>query len=348
MRTGDITIVFQGAVKAYTQRDTPSFADVVKRTRRALPGARVVVSTWEGAEVPKGIAVDEVLFSSDPGALAPLKLTDTKANNVNRQIASTRAGMDAVRTPYAVKLRTDCFLEHAGFIDLYESLLRRDGRSTRIVTSPFFTLDTSVFERIPFHVSDWFQFARSEVLQSYWRVPFMTAEAGAYYERYPHAEGSNVFERRFRAEYAVEQHICMHYARSLGYTVPNRLNDISTAVVESYCRFLADEIVVLDPWQSGLVFPKYRWANESVLQRINNVMHIDWLALSGQAALEDGEPSELANDIARRHRRKAMARWLFAASAPLHHVLFEQSGKGRFLRRQAMRAFRLLQGIARA
>lgn len=350
MKTSDITVVFQGALKGYTQRDTPSFVDVVRQTRKVLPGAKMVLSTWEGTEIPSAVALDKVLMSADPGPLAPLKLIDTKANNINRQIVTTQAGVRAAQTPYTLKLRTDTFLEHAGFIDFYETQLRRDGRDRRIVTSAFFTLDPAVFERIPYHVSDWFQFGLTKVLQAYWNAPFMSAEAGRYYETRPHPKDSNVFERQFRCQFAVEQHICMHYAQTLGYQAPARLNDTSGLVMGDYRRFLADEVMVLDPWQSGVVFSKYRWTHDSVLQGINNVMHLDWLAISGQPGLEghDGNSGDLARAIAKRRRLKSISQWLFEISSPLHGIIFEHSPKGRFIRRQAMRVFRALRGVVRA
>ncbi len=349
MKTSDITIVLQGSVKAYAQRDAVPFARILKRTREALPGATIIVSTWEGTDLPGSLPIDALVLSKDPGPLAPLKLTDFKSNNINRQIVSTQAGMRAVRTPYAVKLRTDCYLEHASFIDYYETQLRRDKRAERIVTSSFFTLDTAVFERIPYHVSDWFQFAPTEVLQAYWDAPLMSAAAGRFYENQPHVEGSNVFERRFRAEFAVEQHVGMHYAKRLGYTCPRYLNDTSGQVLRDYHRFLSRELLVLDPWQSGLVFPKYSWVNASVLQGINNFMHLDWLALTGEQSFDENQEAEsLKRLLAQRRRLKEVANWLFLISSPFHGLMFEQSLRGRFMRRQLMRAFRILRGIARA
>ena len=117
MRNADITIVFQGAFKPYVTQGKESFLRNVRKAKRVLPGAKIIVSTWKGAEIPSGLVVDDIVFSEDPGALPPLKLTDDKPNNANRQLLSTQAGLAAVTTPYAVKLRSDCYLEHAGFLD---------------------------------------------------------------------------------------------------------------------------------------------------------------------------------------------------------------------------------------
>lgn len=348
MKTDEITIVFQGAIKAYKQLGAPSFSEMVRNTRKVLPGSTIILATWEGAEIPKCLGVDEVVFVEDPGALAPLKLIDNKLNNINRQIASTRAGMRQVKTRYAVKLRTDSFLEHASFIDFYEKQVRRDGRSNRIVTSAFFTLDIRVFERIPYHVSDWFQFGLTDVLRAYWNVPFMTEEAGRYYETHSHVSGSNVFERRFRAQFAVEQYICMNYAGTIGYLVPEHISDTAAGVVADSQRFVATEVLVLDPWQCGFLLPKYQWVHVSVWQRINNLMHIDWLALSAQSALDDTEPADLQAALASRQRLKSFARWLFEISSPAHMMIFEQSIRGKILRRAAMKVFHFLRALGRA
>jgi hypothetical protein len=346
VNTSDITVVFQGAFKAHVPRDGPGFHEIVRRTRRSLPGSPIVLSTWEGADVPASFGIDEVVRSPDPGPLPPLKLTDRKPNNVNRQIVSTRAGMAAVRTPFAVKLRTDTLLEHAGFIDYFDTQARRDGHDRRIVTTAFFTLDASMFERIPYHVSDWFQFGRREILQAYWSAPLMTPDAARYHEHHAHERNSTVFERRFRSRFAVEQHLAAHYARMRGYACPRVLNDTAPDVMRDHERFLARELLILDPWQAGLVFPKYGWINQSTFQRVNNVMHVDWLALSGQPGFDDVEPAQVHRMISDRRRVKRFAYWLFAASRPFHRALFATSASGRFLRRQAMRAFRGMQRVA--
>lgn len=349
MNISDVTVVFQGAFKAHAPRDGKPFAQILKRTRQALPGAQIVVSTWAGTEVPGLFGIDHVVHSVDPGALAPLKLTDDKANNINRQIVSTRAGLAAVQTRYVVKMRTDCLLDHAGFIDFFVAQARRDGHERRIVAGAFFTLDATVLERIPYHVSDWFQFGLTEVLRDYWRIPLMTPAQGRHYESRVHAPHSNVFERRFRAEFAVEQYLALPYARQRGYLCPQYLNDIRPEVRADYQRFLAQEVLVLDPWHIGLVFPKYTWVNDSLVQRINNFMHLDWLALSpGHPGFDDAKPEFLRALLTRRRRLKALAGRLFDATQPLHGLIFGDSPLSRVVRRQAMRVFRLLQRLVGA
>jgi len=335
MKTADITLVFQGAFKPYITREYEHFARNIRLTRKALPGARVILSTWAGTELPPGLAIDAMVESEDPGGLAPLKLDDRKANNINRQLLSTQAGLAAVETSYAVKLRTDCFLEHAGFIDYYREQLALDAGRERLLASSFFTLDPTMFERLAYHLSDWFQFGPTPLLRDYWAAPPMSAKDARQYESQEHAPGSTVFERKFRARFAVEQHLCLHFAHERGYAVPHFLNDVSDAVLADYQRFLAQEVMLLDPWQIGLRFEKYGWVGASSFQRLNNLMHLDWLALANPQLAGCVDPEPLHALIERRRRQKELARLAFRHSAILHGLLFDPTRPRHPVRRLA-------------
>jgi hypothetical protein len=340
MKTADITLVFQGVFKPYVTREYENFARNIRLTRKTLPGARIVLSTWAGAEVPPGLALDALVESDDPGGLAPLKLDDRKGNNVNRQLLSTQAGLAAVNTPYAAKLRTDCFLEHAGFIDFYREQRVLDGGRERLLASSFFTLDPAMFERLAYHLSDWFQFGPTTLLRDYWAAPPMSSKDARQYEHQEHAAGSTVFERKFRARFAVEQHLCLHFAHARGYTVPRFLNDVSERVLADYQRFLAQEVMLLDPWQIGLRFDKYGWVGNSSFQRLNNLMHLDWLALANPQLAGVVEPAPLRALIEVRRRQKAWARQAFHYSAALHGLIFDPNRPHHPVRRLAARIVR--------
>jgi hypothetical protein len=349
IRVSDITLVFQGVFKAHVTRERDDFAANIRRTRRVLPGARIVLSTWAGTELPRGLPVDAVIESRDPGALAPLKLDDAKANNINRQLVTTQAGLAAVATPYAVKLRTDCFLEHAGFLDHYLEQRALDGGRERLLACSFFTLDPALFERLPYHLSDWFHFGPTTLLRDYWAAPPLGARDARHYERQPHVTASTVFERRFRARWAVEQYLCMRFAGERGYARPRYLNDVADAVLADYRRFLAREVMLLDPWQIGLRIDKYGGAIGSSFQRLNNLMHLDWLALADPDLCGRDGAAELRRLIECRQRQKRLASMVFRHSRALHGLLLDPSRTPHFmpslLRRVAVGVVRQLARI---
>lgn len=274
MNLQDITIVFQGAFSAHLGEDRFNFKEHLKHIRNILPGVKIFLSTWEGTYVPDKLRFDKVIFSKDPGGLAGIKHKEIdKANNINRQIITTLNGLKEVETTYAVKLRTDCFLEHADFIDYFKKFNKNDDR---ILSACFFTIDPYMYEHMPFHISDWFQFGRTENLLDYWNPPLMSKDDAMWYKENPYSENSGYFDKEFLAKFAVEQYIASNYAQKFGYETPRFHNDNRDEVLKSHNKFLAEKVIILDPWQIGLNFPKYNWAFGSKFASMNCIMFLDW------------------------------------------------------------------------
>jgi len=303
----DITVVFQGPVL----RGATSTAELIRQTRRALPRSRCVLSTWTGSDL-SDLPVDRVVLSDDPGGLPGIKCRDgaTESNNINRQLLSTQRGLRDVETRYAVKIRTDCALEHGDFLTSFEDI-HRGSAEARLLASSLFTIDPMMFEQMPYHVSDWFQFGETSALRTYWSAPFMSEPDATFYEQHPHAGHSTFMDRRFRTRLAVEQYLAVHYAQRLGFPVPAFHNDISGNVLDGHRRFLARHCIILDPWDIGLRFSKYEWAYRSSFQRLNCLLSMDWYRLY----LEEGgpplDPAPAASHLVSfRRSQKQMARLL--------------------------------------
>ena len=274
MNINDITVVFQGAFNAYIGEDKLDFKENLKNIRRILPGVKIILSTWEYSYVPDSFKFDKIIYNKDPGGLNGIKRREIdKANNINRQIISTYNGLNEVDTAYAIKLRTDCSLEHAGFIDYFKRFNRN---ADRFVASCFFTIDPEIYEHMPFHISDWFQFGKTETLLEYWNVPLMTKEEAAWYLSNEYSKGTSYFDKEFLAKFAVEQYLAINYAKKFNYEVPSYHNDNSEKILESHRRFLAEKVIILEPWQIGLNFPKYHWTYGSKFASMNCIMFLDW------------------------------------------------------------------------
>jgi len=302
----DLTIVFQGPIVPGPE----GTAGQILRTRRAFPRARVVLSTWERSDY-RGICVDQIVLSEDPGGLPGIKRRDgpNEFNNVNRQLRSTACGLAAVDTSHAIKIRSDCALGHDGVLRQFNHWLSA-GPASRLVASSLFTVDPQMFEQMAYHVSDWVQCGAASVLRDYWSAPFMTEEDATYYERVAHAGHSTFMDRRFRCRLAVEQYVACRYAERLGYPVPAFHNDVRPEVMAGHRRFLAKHTAIVDPWDIGLHFPKYAWAYRSAFQRLNCLLFEDWYQLYAE---EGGVPWEQPpwNRRSRsRRRRKLVARTL--------------------------------------
>jgi hypothetical protein len=284
IRPEEITVVFQGAFGNDAAQRAHQTANV-RCTLAALPGASAVVSTWDDESIPVEIAHLTVVRSADPGSLPPFKrVTACGENNINRQIVSSAAGLAQVSTAYALKLRLDCRLRHDGLLRHYAMYgHNREGRE-RIVVSNLFSVDPRMFEQMPFHLSDWFQFGPTAALRMLWSAPWMTPDEAMHYAAHAHALHSTPFDRLYVTRFAPEQHVFRTYAQSLGYEVPQFINDTRSEVLAEHDRFVVDEVLLAEAMQSGLVFDKYAWAMRSGFQRFNCLSFADWQQLAARAA----------------------------------------------------------------
>ena len=310
IKESDITVVFQGPIVPGPE----GTVEHIRRTRQTLPHAQYILSTWDRSDC-RGIDVDQIVLSDDPGGLPGIKRRDgaKEPNNINRQLRSAGRGLMAADTAYAIKIRTDCSLEHAGLLREIDRF-RLTRSLPRIVASSIFTIDPMMFEQMPYHVSDWVQFGETSILRKYWSAPFMDQRDATHYERYPYASHSTFMDRRFRCRLAVEQYVACRYAEQLGYAVPRYHNDVRNEVMAGHRRFLAEGMVILDPWHMGLRFPKYAWAYRSGFQRLNCLLFLDWYRLYLE---EGGVPVETRPSIqsfqSRRQRKRAariLSQWM--------------------------------------
>lgn len=212
----EISIVFQGPLVdergvpgAFTQR-------AVKMARRIFPKAQIIVSTWEGGAQINLPGADEVVFSTPPDAIS-FGDDSGKLNNINRMILSTQRGLEMVKRPYALKLRTDCELHGSGVVGLWERWAREPGFarvfSRQVGAYPVYTM--SFEERVgvnrmpkPFHVSDWCFFGRSDDVMRMFSHPQVEEP---YFSRYFDyiSEFDNIFDTlpRVRWQYSPEQYL---------------------------------------------------------------------------------------------------------------------------------------------
>ncbi len=326
IKSKKITVVFQGHIDPNQlgtgATDGSDFLYNLAQTKKALPKARIILSTWNSFEFPSDyntaakLGVDHLVLNPDPGGLPNIKFGYDTPNNVNRQIASTAAGMALVATKYALKLRADSFLTSDHLLSIYDDYVKAIKKapqsdsqtlSAQSPTSPqkaskksksssvkrkknnkkyspiavasFFTIDPNVYEHMAYHVSDWVQFGKRKALQEYWSVKPMSEKNATYFESHSHDDDAAFFDNQFRTKLAVEQHIAVKYAKSRGYKVPSHYNQIDDEILTGYNRFLAEHFIVLDLDQFGLSFPKYGWVRGDDFMALNCVSHEDWYRL---------------------------------------------------------------------
>ena len=157
MKDKQITFVLQGPVV----EDITKLS--IQNIRRLFPNSKIILSTWKKQNLC-GISVDRIIENDDPGStvMAYDKRGNARTTNVNRQIYSTIQGLKAVKTEFAVKMRTDNYLTSSTFISFYSDFSHRDENyalfQQRIVSTDFFAKEVEKGRKIPYFFSDFFHF----------------------------------------------------------------------------------------------------------------------------------------------------------------------------------------------
>lgn len=151
----------------------------VESVRRVLPNCELIVATWTGSDVGllSGKA-DRILELDDPG-IASLGW-DNKCN-IDRQLRSVNAGLRVATRPYAIRMRLDATLEHAGFLDAYWSMLTDASLrpaslfKQRVLATSIYFRDAAKSNYL-FHPSDIFQMGLRNDLVDLWKAPLVQSK----------------------------------------------------------------------------------------------------------------------------------------------------------------------------
>ncbi|GHD14307.1 WavE lipopolysaccharide synthesis family protein [Tianweitania populi] len=260
----DVTIVLQGGLGGdWDVRYS------VRYLREVMPGVKIILSTQKTAAktLLDETDFDAVILTDDPGVLPPVKLIGAP-HNVNRQIMSSAAGLAAVTTPYAIKLRTDAYLSSRKVVDLWSRWAeanpgpRLKGRA-RILIMSLFSLNPRFDERLCYHLSDFMQFGRTEDLRDFWSGPLMDFGTNTHWERNPFPPHSIPREREFRSRYATEQWLTLGYLFGRGPYPIAYHNDIDDGILREFEEYLADNFIVAHPLDVDLHMPKHNYVFKS-------------------------------------------------------------------------------------
>lgn len=106
----------------------------------------VIISTWEGYNIPFDIPSNWKVIKSDPNHIFDF-VGRGHIQNIEYQIVSTLAGLDEVKTQYVVKVRGD---EYWSNIDKVYNKMKLNENKILCSSMFFRTIDYSY----PFHISD--------------------------------------------------------------------------------------------------------------------------------------------------------------------------------------------------
>lgn len=172
--SADISVVIQGPLYRDGSRGV-SIRECLDSLRRHVAGAELIVATWQGESV-SGLDADRLLILDDPGTIEDIS---DNCINLQRQVVSTYAGLQAATRPWVLKMRADIALTGKALLvpchygEAVPHSLRHF--SSPITILNYFVRDPAKAPML-FHVSDIIQFGRRDDLLDFWAGHAFTAE----------------------------------------------------------------------------------------------------------------------------------------------------------------------------
>lgn len=261
--TKDISVVVQGAVD---KMNTPK---CIHSLRKHLPGAQIVLSSWVGTDI-SNLLVDDIVLSADPGGFKD-KLCTTFTNNTLRQIVSTQAGIKKAVGKYILKIRSDLIFRSCDFLKWFTAYpdhnLEKPVFSQRIIFSSFFTKafcsTETVDQPLPFHVSDWFVFGTAEDIRFLYDIDLPQEPYNSWYlsEINYQSVKPNLLGATHR--YAPEQYIFYSACAKVYPEIKfDHYMDYTRENIQWSDRLIANNCIILDPWQSKFICGKKKAGND--------------------------------------------------------------------------------------
>ncbi len=256
----EISVVVQGAID---KQLTPKCLESI---RKYLPGAEIILSTWEGSDAD-GLDYDELLLNRDPGGYKhdfAIYNQPRSMNNFNRQLVSTQNGVKKASRKYCLKLRSDIILKSASFLEYWEKFEIRDSKyelfSHRVLCGSLFSRENSCQSGtgfpVPFHPSDFWFFGLIKDLEDYFRgCPRQSEkEASNWNFKYPSRLPYTTPLWRF----APEQCLCVNWVKKYYPDLQfEDWSDWSPETIELSNNILYNNFIFLGFEQSDIYSAKY-------------------------------------------------------------------------------------------
>lgn len=259
-----ISVVLQGPIDwtLDARRLIATTRALSMNVRRLLPGAEIVLSTWDNQKYDS-IDIDRVVVSKDPGPQG--EWPSFVPTNINRQITSTVAGLKASKRPYCLKCRTDIMLESVKFLDVYSSLKPIPSDERRLFDRPIVSNNltsrntSEILSRLPdhpllFHPSDHIHFGLREDLLRLWDVPLQSEKDAHFFvdrtqpNRWRYHELSRLAPEQHLLTSAIAKRIEIDFAHYAHHSAA--LEDLSEYYMNTHFHFVPDK-------QFEIHFPKY-------------------------------------------------------------------------------------------
>lgn len=281
----DFSIVIQGKIfgSPYENHEKQLTLNCIESIRTFLPGAEIILSTWEGSDVSH-LPFDKVIFNHDPGAIAYSIYQPQFLNNNNRQIVSTYNGLKAAGRKYAIKMRGDCKLLNSDFLNYlidYPRSPKYKFFEQRIVIPTVYSRNPRRIAQL-MHPSDIFQVGLLEDLLQLWSIPLQPEpETSRAIPIEKEILNNNLDSRYFRMKFGAEQYIWYAFAKSRGLDLEIKYySNIPASKILPSEMSVINNYIIVEPEKLGVLLPERMTRNKDS----NLYTHQEWQELAKKYA----------------------------------------------------------------
>lgn len=274
----EISFVVQGPIVNQPARRGSVTGSVLRSIRRHYPDSRIILSTWNGADTSE-LDYDQLVESSDPGSYMRDK-HNRIFHNVNRQVTSSLAGLRAVDTKYAVKIRSDLSVFGAGIERwlTHPARFAKRGALSFLEERAIVVNTTSVNPRkglpLPFHPCDWIYCGLTKDLLDIWDAPeFPEPEWTWWFESRPKPDNfpfETSLARYHPENYIWSTFVGRHHPISFGHSSDTGKDQITLSE-----QTIADNLIILSRRQLQV-----SWSKPVAIGHLSNMYDYSaWKAL---------------------------------------------------------------------
>lgn len=257
----DISFVVQG-------KNVKDTHDCFKSIRKYFPGATIIFSTYENENI-EGLDFDILIQSKDPGAP---QMNDSGANQLNRILATSKAGIAAVKTKYCARMRSDLIIRNNNILQDWASKFPKRDKKYSVFKSRicFFQLWTRLgidirgsFIPTPFYFSDWFCFGLTEDIKTYYLSTDLVKEP-EYTNWFKNSRNIifNIYDSNDYRRFHPEQYFGMSCFKQFFKEADMKsYQDFTDKKLELSNKILANNLVVLGYKQCGVSINKTMYSN---------------------------------------------------------------------------------------
>lgn len=281
----NLSIVIQGAISSQEE-----IVEIINSYRAILPKSEIIISTWPDFKnlVPK----DEiVIISNDPGPIDVSEVGGRTNNNFNRQLISSKRGIEIASRTFVLKVRSDLAAIDDSIFKKFNEVIISSQKINKsyfkdkplLIISNESSKKPSLF-RGYLHFCDWFMLAKKEEVSKIFDMNILAKEDLLFRKL---EEIPKIYDelKLPKEKWSAETYLWTNYLSN--YYDFHMLNefDESYALKEIHDNFVADHLVILDYKKSGLRILKNIYKDRVFFKYNYEYSYDDWLLLSSRIEL---------------------------------------------------------------